>query len=329
MGAREEARVPGRAAVAHAHGRDEEQAVLPAGRALARGLAGLCAALLTGPVLTACTAEEGGSQPASEEPATAETTAPGPSPAADQALSEPPESIDIAWSELPGSTVDVGIGGVGEDQSLWAVGGGSVPGGYEISYWNGTDWETVEGGAVAIDVAPTGHPWVVDAENRILEWDGAGWIERPGTAHDIGIGADGSVWIVGTEPAPGGYHIYRWTEAMWEEAPGGAVALDVYSRGDPDVRLQPEPWIVDADGYIARWTGSEWSRQPGTARDVGVGANGTVWIIGTDAVSGGYAVATWNGEGWASAPGGGLRVSVDADGFPYVVTDQNKLLRGT
>ena len=31
----------------------------------------------------------------------------------------------------------------------------------------------------------------------------------------------------GADPVPGGYGIYRWTETSWEQAPGGAVAIDV------------------------------------------------------------------------------------------------------
>ena len=291
----------------------------------------LCAALLVSVSLAACTADPGldqeGAGTAPDQAAAA--ASPDGGPPADEALSAPPDSIEIAWTEVSGDIRDVGIGGVDEDQSMWSVGGESVPGGHEINYWNASAWETVSRGAVAIDVAPTGYPWVVDSEGRIFEWTGSSWTERPGRGRDIGIGADGSVWIVGTDPVPGGYGIYRWTETGWDQAPGGAVAIDVYARGDAAVDLQGEPWIVDADNRISRWTGSEWARQPGEAQDIGVGANGAVWIVGTDPADGGYSIATWNGEGWTSASGGGMRISVDADGFPYVVTEEGQLLRGT
>ncbi len=296
---------------------------------LARALGGLCSAALIAVSLAGCSSEDQAGPSPSAEAAPASAEGQGRTSPVDQALSPPPTSIDIAWQELPGETRDVGIGGVGDDQSIWAIGGESVPGGYPVHYWNGTEWETVDGGAVAIDVSPAGHPWRVDSDNRIFEWTGAGWAERPGRGRDIGIGGDGSVWMVGTNPVPGGYGIYRWTGAEWEEAPGGAVAIDVYTVGDAAVDLQGEPWIVDEDDHILRWTGSEWARQPGAAQDIGIGANGAIWIIGTEPADGGYRVATWNGEGWAPAPGGGLRVSVNADGFPYVVTDDQRLLQGT
>lgn len=288
-------------------------------------------ALLLAISLTACTPDTsafesaGGLAPA-EVPAEA---APDQAPPADQALSPPPQSIEVGWTKLPGETREIGVGGVGEDGSIWALSEERRPGGYEVNYWNGSEWDALGRGAAAIDVGPSGYPWIVDSEGRIAEWDGSDWTERPGSARDIGIGRDGSVWIVGTDPVPGGYGIYRWAETSWEQAPGGAVAIDVATLGDAAVGHQSEPWIIDENNRISRWTGSEWSQQPGEARDIGVGANGAVWVIGTASVPGGHSIATWNGEGWASAPGGGMRISADANGFPYVVTDDNQLLYGT
>ncbi|MGQ1838294.1 hypothetical protein ACT4S2_07520 [Kocuria turfanensis] len=298
---------------------------------VSRTRTGLYPALLLAITLTACAPDTRAVEP-SEGPASAEVpaqAAPAQSPPADQVLSPPPESIEVGWTELPGEIREVGIGGTGEDQSVWALSEGSWPGGPEVNWWNGSEWEALGREAAAIDVAPSGYPWIVDSEGRIFEWDGSDWIERPGRARDIGIGVDGSVWIVGTDPAPGGYGIYRWTETSWEQAPGGAVAIDVATQGDAAVGHQSQPWTIDENNRISRWTGSEWEQQPGEARDIGVGANGAIWIVGTASVDGGHSIATWNGEGWASAPGGAVKISVDADGFPYVVTDDNRLLRGT
>lgn len=240
----------------------------------------------------------------------------------------PVTSIDIDWSPLPGEMSGVGVGGMDDWEGIWALGAISVRGGHPVHYWNGDDWDVLDQGAVAVAVDRDGYPWIVDPEQRILTWTGTEWERRPGTARDIGTGADGSVWIVGTDPAPGGFGIHRWTETDWEQVPGGAVAIAVRSLGDPSVTRQAEPWVVDDRGRISRWTGSDWEVQPGEAQDIGIGANGAVWIIGVTPAPGGYTIATWNGGGWASAPGGAVQISVNANGFPFVVTDDGRLLRG-
>jgi hypothetical protein len=39
-----------------------------------------------------------------------------------------------------------------------------------------------------------------------------------------------------------------------------------------------------------------WTLLPGLANDIGVGADGTVWVIGADAVPGGYGIHRWTGS---------------------------------
>lgn len=327
------ARTPDVIRTAHpsAAGTEEDFVPMNEPTSTSRVRTGLFPALLVTLALTACTPGTSAVEPPdgaapTEVPAQA---TPARTPPADQVLAPPPTSIEVGWSELPGRFSEVGIGGVSKDPSLWALRAESWPGSPEVTWWNGSEWEALGRDAVALDVGPSGYPWIVDPDGRIFEWDGSAWIDRPGRARDIGIGADGSVWIVGTDEVPGGYGIYRWTETSWEKAPGGAVTIDVATQGDAAVGHQSEPWIIDEDNRIFRWTGAEWSQQPGEARDIGVGANGAVWIIGTAPVDGGYSIATWNGEDWASAPGGAEKISVDPDGFPSVVTDDNRLLRGT
>ncbi|GAB2615402.1 hypothetical protein GCM10009696_21380 [Kocuria himachalensis] len=298
---------------------------------VSRARAGLYPALLVAITLTACAPGTSASETpdGTAPPEVPAQAGPARTPPADQVLSPPPQSIEVEWTELPGRFQEISVGGISKDPSVWALSAESWPGSPEVNYWNGEAWEALGREAAALDVGPSGHPWIVDADGRIFEWNGSDWIDRPGSARDIGIGADGSVWIVGTDPVPGGYGIYRWTETSWEKAPGNAVAIDVATQGDPAVGHQSEPWIIDENNRISRWTGSEWSQQPGQAQDIGVGANGAVWITGTDSAPGGHGIATWNGEDWATAPGGAVKISVDPDGFPYVVTDDDRLLRGT
>jgi len=146
---------------------------------------------------------------------------------------------------------------------------------------------------------------------------GSSWEQLSGTAKDIGIGA-GSVWIIGTNPVIGGYGIYRWDGRNWEiVSDDGAVRIDVDPQGNP--------WIVNDNGSIYRRVGDHWEQLFGTAKDIGIGANGSVWIIGTNTVSGGYGINRWDGKNWEGVDGGALQISVDRDGIPWVVDSLNHI----
>jgi len=143
---------------------------------------------------------------------------------------------------------------------------------------------------------------------------GAGrWEQIDGEATDIGIGADSSVWIIGTSEVNGGYGVYRLSVKGWEqiEIDGGAIRIDVDPLGNP--------WVVDNDGNIFRRSGAEWEQIDGEATDIGIGADGSVWIIGTSEVNGGYGVYRLSVKGWEQIDGGAVQISVDNRGTPWVV----------
>ena len=77
--------------------------------------------------------------------------------------------------------------------------------------------------------------WVQSAE-------GSSWQTMPGRARDIGIGGDGSVWVIGSNPARGGYGIYRWTGSYWRQIDGAALRISVDPSGGP--------WVVNSSGNI-------------------------------------------------------------------------------
>jgi hypothetical protein len=58
-----------------------------------------------------------------------------------------------------------------------------------------------------------------------------------------------------------------------------------------------------------------WAPRPGGATDMAIGANGSVWIIGSTAVNGDYGIYRWNGTR-AKAPGADVKVAVDPKGYP-------------
>jgi hypothetical protein len=73
--------------------------------------------------------------------------------------------------------------------------------------------------------------------------------------------------------------------------------------------------------------GNHWEQLPGTAKDIGIGANGSVWIVGTNPVSGGYGIYRWDGENWEGVDGGAVRIDVDPQGNPWIVNNNGNIYR--
>ena len=215
-----------------------------------------------------------------------------------------------------GSEVDVGANG-----SAWMVGRDVVPGGHDLSRFNGQHWIPVAAGAEHVAVGKTGRPWIVTDTGAVLERTlGEEWLEHPGpAASDIAVGADDTVWITGQEAVEGGHELYRLTGDTWTKVPGAAERLAVDPTG--------EPWIVTNTGAIYQRAADAWERRPGVARDIDVGADGSIWVVGTNAVSGGFAVYEWTGSRWRSVSGGADRIASDPAGQAWVVNLQGEVYR--
>ena len=222
-----------------------------------------------------------------------------------------PASGGPTWQQLPGLATDIGVG---RDGSVWIIGTNPVPGGFGIFHWNGSAWDSVNGGAVRIAVAPNGEPWVVNnAGNIFRSTDGkGGWQQLPGVATDIGVGSDGSAWIIGTSGSnPAGNGI---------DTEGNRIAVA------PD----GSPWMVNNAGKIFRSTDGKggWQQLPGVATDIAVGSNGLGWIIGTNPVPGGFGIFDWDGSAWRSVNGGAVCITVAPNGEPWVVNDAGSIFQG-
>jgi hypothetical protein len=145
----------------------------------------------------------------------------------------------------------------------------------------------------------------------------------PGNAYDIAVGANGMVWKIGTNALGNGYQVYRWNGTGWDGSDGGAYRIAVDGNG--------VPWVRDLSGTIFRkgdnspFTTGNWQVIPGQlARDIGVGANGSVWIIGLNALGDGWQVYRYNGSGWDGSTGGAAAVTVTPSGVPWVLTNSSK-----
>lgn len=85
----------------------------------------------------------------------------------------------------------------------------------------------------------------------------------------------------------------------------------------------------------------DWIRVPGEARDIGVGADGTVWVLGANTYDNfdfdgfgndvDYDFGLWvlDDFGWREVPGAGIRLDVGPDGYPWVVNSDHEIWRLT
>jgi hypothetical protein len=217
---------------------------------------------------------------------------------------------------LPGAGRDIGVGGNG---TTYVIGNTAKSGGYGIFKWTGSGWTEVGGAAVVVDVDPNGVPWVINSLQQIFRWNGSGWTQMPGAGRDIGIGKDGSVYVLGNTPVSGGYAVHKWNGTGWTLIGGGAVAIDVAPNG--------VPWVINSQQEIFRRSGGAWQQMPGAGRDIGIGGDGSVYVIGAGAVSGGYGIFKWNGTSWTQQAGGAVRISADQFGRPWVVNSVQQIFR--
>ncbi len=177
----------------------------------------------------------------------------------------PAEIIFAQWQQLPGKAQSVSAGA---DGSLWIIGMNNSP-----YFWDEDEYEWVQisGTAQKIAITPDGTPVVINQRNEIYVRRGDNWERMPGSATEISIGANGDKWILGTNQTP-----YKWDpeSGRWQEFSGTAVRIAADQGG--------RPWLVNRRNEIFRQRGRSWERMPGSAQDVEAGADGTVFIIGSN-----------------------------------------------
>ena len=194
-----------------------------------------------------------------------------------------------SWKKLSGAAKDIGVGA---DRSVWVIGNNVEGGGYGIYKKNGDGWTKVPGSAVRIAVDPNGKAWVVNKFDHIFRYNGSKWQRMSGAAKDIGISADGTVWVIGTNKMHGGYGIYVMYNnngERWTKMKGSGVRISVDPNG--------KAWVVNKFDHIYRYNARAsggWDRIVGTAKDIGVGIDGSVWKIGTDVKGHGYGIYRYN-----------------------------------
>lgn len=111
-------------------------------------------------------------------------------------------------------------------------------------------------------------------------------------------------WIVGL--------LFAGTE---DGSQGSAISIDTVIA-QLNVRLHTPPF------------GSHWQQLPGAATDIGVGADGSVWVIGTAPCDEhGCGIFRFDGSGFTQVEGAAIRIAVDQGGNPWVVNRKGGIFR--
>ncbi len=159
-----------------------------------------------------------------------------------------------------------------------------------------------------------------------------GWDIRPaglqlhslGQALEIGSNsAKNNLWVIGTNPVGDGadHGVHRFDGSGWVNEGGGGVQIALAADGSP--------WLINSVNDIFHKVNGAWQQVIGKARDIGAGANGSIWAIGTDPVGtgGDYGVYSWNGSSWDNAGGGGVKIAVAENGTAYMVNSAHDIFK--
>ena len=138
---------------------------------------------------------------------------------------------------------------------------------------------------------------------------------------DVGVGADGSVFVVGSDTATltGGHSIFKYYNQQFHKIANGAgVRIAVSPQG--------VPWVINEANQILKYSAGNWTQITGSASDIGIGADGSVFAVGTQlsTVTGGYVIMKWDGAQWSIMPQcAGIHIAVDPHGIPWVTNLSN------
>ena len=227
------------------------------------------------------------------------------------------------WNKTNGRARGIGIGG---DRSAWILGTSQDSNGNSLVYKrSGSDWKPDNGAGIAIDVSPGGTPWVINRQGGIYykNLSNNQWTKVPGQARGIGIGGDRSVWVLGWKlnSDKAGYPVYRWNGSNWDFKNGYGVAIDVAPGGTP--------WIINKRGEISYLNNNQWTKVPGKARDIGIGGDSSVWIVGWERKNkSGFAVYQWNRKSWDFRNGHGVGIDVAPGGTPWIFNQRGEIFVG-
>ncbi|WP_417793855.1 tectonin domain-containing protein [Terasakiella pusilla] len=144
------------------------------------------------------------------------------------------------------------------------------------------------------------------------------WVQMPGDATAIGAGPADHVMVVGANDK-----IYNWNQSgqKWEDFDGFLREIDVLPNG--------APIGLNSERHIFAYLNNEWTQLAGGANDIGVGANGAIWVIGEEPVKGGFPIYKWVNGAFKQEKGeaAGMRIDVSPDGTPWVINQSGEVFK--
>lgn len=149
------------------------------------------------------------------------------------------------------------------------------------------------------------------------------WYRQPGSALSIAGSASGSLWIAGTDREnANGYFVYKWN------------GKDNFAKDSvvvPGKRLavtgNDQLWLVDDQqvlwGQLQAGNALFYLRK---ARDVVTGPDNSIWIVSTEAQTGGYQVyQRSDSNNWNNANFAAVNIAVDKSGNIWAVNDSGQI----
>lgn len=222
------------------------------------------------------------------------------------------------WTKLPGAGTYVGAGA---DGNVYTIGGKEFNKDGPVFKWNGSDWEKTGKDGLKVTSDKEGQAWVINSKREIWCQQKMGWAKMPGAATDIAIGGNGAIFVVGGKEFGKEGEVFKWDKNVNNWVVFGdkkAVHIAVDENGFP--------YIIDMKGEI--WKRNKenlYSKLPGAASDIGIGANGSVWILGIGANK--STPFEWQGNDWRKDDGGGVQISVDNNGKAWLVNAKREIFK--
>ncbi len=209
------------------------------------------------------------------------------------------------------------LGGVGDElASVGSYCGSTVDGGSAIV--GDTVYAPCEAGVVRTDVTP-GNPPTITSTWQTTTGAGGPPILAGGLVWTIN---DGNGTLYGLDPATGTLVQSFGLGSIANHFPTPSVADglllapagNMVKAFEGSAGLPPAP---PAPTFIAH---------SGSATNISVGADWSVWVVGTTpAAGGGHRIYHWNGNGWTPVGGSAVRISVDPAGNPWVVDASDQI----